>query len=146
MRPAAQTAVLLVVEDNRADARLVEEAFKEMNTPVLLSQAEDGEEAMNVLRRVGGHSDAPRPNLILLDLNLPRKDGREVLAEVKADPDLRRIPVVIMTSSQDPDDVYKCYDLGANCYVAKALEYDEFFRRMRSLAGFWLTVATLPGR
>ena len=146
MDDAGQIAVLLVVEDNRADARLVEEAFKEIAGPIHLSQVEDGEEAMNILRRVGGHANAPRPNLILLDLNLPRKDGREVLAELKADPELRRIPVVIMTSSQDPDDVSKCYDLGANCYVAKALEYDEFFRRMKSLAEFWLTVATLPGR
>lgn len=139
-------AALLLVEDNRADARLVEEAFKEMNAPILLSRVEDGEEAMNVLRGVGGHSDTPRPNLILLDLNLPRKDGREVLAEVKADPELRRIPVVIMTSSQDPDDVYKCYDLGANCYVTKPMDYDEFERRMKSLADFWLTTATLPER
>lgn len=144
MSPAAQTAVLLVVEDNRADARLVEEAFKEIDAPIQLSQVEDGEEAMNVLRGVGVHANAPRPNLILLDLNLPRKDGREVLAEVKADPELRRIPVVIMTSSQDPEDVCRCYDLGANCYVAKALQYDEFFRRIKSLADFWLTVVKLP--
>jgi len=146
MDDAGQIAVLLVVEDNRADARLVEEAFKEITAPIHFSQVEDGEEAMNILRRVGGHANAPRPNLILLDLNLPRKDGREVLAELKADPELRRIPVVIMTSSQDPDDVSKCYDLGANCYVAKALEYDEFFRRMKSLADFWLTVVKLPER
>lgn len=135
---------LLLVEDNPGDVRLTQEAFKEGNVKVNLSVAQDGVEAVDFLYRRGKYREAPRPDLILLDLNLPRKNGREVLSEIKADPDLRRIPVVVMTTSKAQQDIQKAYTLNANCYIAKPIELEEFISVINSIEDFWLTKATLP--
>ena len=107
---------------------------------------EDGEEAMEFLGRRNAYANAPRPDLILLDLNLPRKDGREVLAELKSDPDLRTIPVVVLTTSKDDQDIAQVYQLQANCYIAKPVDFKQFVSVVRAIEHFWLEVATLPGR
>ena len=135
---------ILLVEDNPGDARLIIEALKETQTRSRLSHVVNGVEAIEFLRRAGDHARAGRPDLILLDLNLPRKDGREVLAEIKADAILRRIPVIILTTSEAEDDIHRAYDLNANCYVTKPVEFDQFNRVIRCLDEFWLTVAKLP--
>jgi chemotaxis family two-component system response regulator Rcp1 len=135
---------ILLVEDNPGDARLILEALKEAQARSRLSHVVNGVEAIDFLRRAGGHSQASRPDLILLDLNLPRKDGREVLAEIKADSTLRRIPVIVLTTSLAEDDIHRAYDLNANCYVAKPVDLDQFIRVVRCLDEFWLTVAKLP--
>ena len=135
---------ILLVEDNPGDARLILEALKETRTRSRLSHVVNGVEAIEFLRRAGGHAQAGRPDLILLDLNLPCKDGREVLAEIKADAMLRRIPVIILTTSLAEDDIQRAYDLNANCYVAKPVDLDQFNRVIRCLDEFWLTVAQLP--
>ena len=135
---------ILLVEDNPADVRLTQEAFREGKIHNTLLVARDGVEAMDVLQRRGKYADAPRPDLILLDLNLPRKDGREVLAEIKADPELRRIPVVILTTSRAEMDVVKSYNLHANCYIVKPVDLDQFVRVIHSIENFWLTAVTLP--
>jgi two-component system, chemotaxis family, response regulator Rcp1 len=134
---------ILLVEDNPGDARLAAEVFKERAHKDLYV-VEDGAEALAFLRREGEFEDAPRPDLVLLDLNLPRKDGNEVLNAIKGDDRLRRIPVIVLTSSQDPDAVTKAYDLNANCYVTKPLDFDRFERVMRAIEDFWLTIAELP--
>jgi len=136
---------ILLVEDNPGDARLILEALKETRTRSRLSHVVNGVEAIEFLRRAGGHAQAGRPDLILLDLNLPCKDGREVLAEIKADAMLRRIPVIILTTSLAENDILRAYDLNANCYVAKPVDLDQFNRVIRCLDEFWLTVAQLPG-
>jgi CheY-like chemotaxis protein len=136
--------VLLLVEDNGADVRLMKEAFRESNIVEDISVVTDGEEAMMFLHRTGRYEDAPRPSLILLDLNLPRKDGRQVLSEIKSDPGLRRIPVIILTSSQAEEDILMTYDLGANCFITKPLDFVEFTEITRLLADFWLGVVRLP--
>jgi CheY-like chemotaxis protein len=110
-----------------------------------MSVATDGEEALAFLRRENGHAAAPRPDLVLLDLNLPRKDGREVLAEMKADPDLRRIPVVILTTSKAEEDIVRTYDLHANCYITKPVDLDQFITVVKSIESFWFSVVSLPG-
>ena len=135
---------ILLVEDNAGDARLVFEAFRQTTARCQLSHVINGVEALEFLRRTGAFSQATRPDLILLDLNLPRKDGREVLAEIKSDVTLRRIPVVVLTTSQAEDDIHRAYDLSANCYVTKPGDWDEFMRAIRCLDEFWLTVARLP--
>ena len=135
---------ILLVEDNPGDARLVLEALRETRTRNRLSHVINGVQAIDFLRRAGEHAEASRPDLILLDLNLPCKDGREVLAEIKADAILRRIPVIILTTSQAEDDILRAYDLNANCYVAKPVDLDQFSRVIRCLDEFWLTVAKLP--
>jgi len=135
---------ILMVEDSAADVRLTREAFKEGKILNHLSVVKDGVEAMAFLRRREPYADAPRPDLVLLDLNLPRKDGREVLAEVKADPDLRRIPIVILTTSRAEMDIVKSYNLHANCYVVKPVELDQFFEVIRTIEHFWLVAVTLP--
>jgi len=135
---------ILLVEDNPGDARLILEALKETRTRSRLSHVVNGVEAIEFLRRAGGHAQAGRPDLILLDLNLPCKDGREVLAEIKADAMLRRIPVIILTTSLAENDILRAYDLNANCYVAKPVDLDQFNRVIRCLDEFWLTVAQLP--
>ena len=135
---------ILLVEDNAADVRLTKEALREGKVHNRLTVARDGVEALEVLRRVGKHADAPRPDLILLDLNLPRKDGREVLAEIKADDDLRRIPVVVLTTSSAELDIVKSYDLHANCYINKPVDLDKFFDVVKTIDEFWLTVVRLP--
>jgi CheY-like chemotaxis protein len=135
---------ILMIEDNPGDVRLTREALKEGKIHTRLSVVSDGDEALDYLHRRGAHADAPRPDLILLDLNLPGKSGREVLAEVKADENLRRIPVVVLTSSQAEQDIVESYNLNANCYVTKPVDLDQFMRVVRSIEDFWLTVVKLP--
>jgi len=135
---------ILLVEDNPGDVRLTREALKEGKVTNNLSVVRDGEQAMAFLRRESDYADAPRPDLILLDLNLPRKDGREVLSEIKADQDLRRIPVVILTTSNHERDILQAYDLNANCYITKPVDLDQFIGVVRSVGSFWLTIVTLP--
>lgn len=135
---------ILLIEDNPGDVRLTREALKEGKLRNVMSVAEDGAVALEFLRRQGKFKDAPRPDLILLDLNLPGKDGREVLTEIKGDPDLRRIPVVILTTSQDEQDVLKAYDNYANCYITKPLGLDQFISVVESVEDFWLGIVKLP--
>jgi two-component system, chemotaxis family, response regulator Rcp1 len=135
---------LLLVEDSEPDVRLTREALAEAKVWHRLSVVEDGVEAMDFLYRRGRYADAPRPDLILLDLNLPRKDGRQVLKEIKADPSLRRIPVVILTTSRDEGDVLRAYDLHANCYIPKPVDFNRFMEVVKSIEDFWLTVVRLP--
>jgi CheY-like chemotaxis protein len=135
---------VLLVEDSPGDVRLTQEAFREANVEIKLSVAEDGVEAMAFLRREGPHVDAPRPDLILLDLNLPRMDGREVLALIKADEMLKSIPTVILTTSESEADIVKSYSLQANCYLSKPVELDAFEALVKSINDFWLTRAKLP--
>jgi len=135
---------ILLVEDNPGDVRLMQEAFKEGSVASRLHVVSHGEEALQFLRRGGRFGDAPRPDLVILDLNLPRKDGREVLAEIKADPDLKRIPVVVLTTSDAEQDVVKSYDLHANCYITKPVGLERFFNVVHRIEAFWLSVAHLP--
>lgn len=135
---------ILLVEDNPGDARLTEEALKEGKVRNNLHIARDGVEAMAFLRREGQYKDAPRPDLVLLDLNLPRKDGREVLAEMKEHPDLRLIPVVVLTTSEAEQDVVRTYELRANCYITKPVDLEKFITIVRSIEDFWLTIVRLP--
>jgi CheY-like chemotaxis protein len=135
---------VLLVEDNPGDVRLTREALKEGKIRNNLHVAKDGVEALAFLRREGEHTDAPRPDLILLDLNLPRKDGREVLTEIKDDASLRQIPVVVLTSSQAEEDILRAYDLHANCYISKPVDLDQFIRVVKSIEDFWFTVVKLP--
>jgi two-component system, chemotaxis family, response regulator Rcp1 len=134
----------LLAEDNPGDVRLTKEALRESKISNNLNVVPDGVEAMAFLRREGKYADAPRPDVILLDLNLPKKDGREVLAEVKGDPVLRLIPVVIITSSEAEQDVLKTYELYANCYVTKPVDLEQFIKVIQSIETFWLTIVTLP--
>ena len=135
---------ILLVEDNPGDERLTREALKEGKVYSNLHWVKDGVEAMAFLRREGKYAEAPRPEMILLDLNLPRKDGREVLEEVKADEALKRIPVVILTTSKAEEDVLRTYNLHANCYVTKPVDLEKFIVVVKSIDDFWLTVVTLP--
>ena len=135
---------ILLVEDSPSDTDLTIEALQEGQILSHLSHVEDGVEAMEFLGRKNAYADAPRPDLILLDLNLPRKDGREVLEELKADPDLRTIPVVVLTTSKDDQDVAQAYQLQANCYIAKPVDFMQFVNVVRAIEHFWLEVATLP--
>jgi two-component system, chemotaxis family, response regulator Rcp1 len=137
---------ILMVEDNPGDVRLTVEALKEGKVRNNFHTVEDGIEAMAFLRREGRYADVPRPDLILLDLNLPKMNGREVLAEVKEDPDLRRIPVVILTVSKAEQDILKSYNLHANCYITKPVDLDQFLGVVKSIENFWLTVVMLPPR
>ncbi len=137
---------LLLVEDNPGDIRLTEEALKDGPVKVNLSVARDGVEAVEFLMQRGKYANAPRPDLILLDLNLPRKNGREVLNEIKADPHLRQIPVVVMTTSRSEQDIEIAYELNANCYITKPIELDEFLGVVHSIEDFWLTKAMLPAK
>ena len=135
---------ILLVEDNPGDVRLTREALKDGKVPNHLSVVRDGVEAMAFLHRQGRHAEALRPQLILLDLNLPRKDGREVLAEIKGDGSLKRIPVVVLTTSGAEQDVFDSYDRHANCYITKPIELDLFMETLRSMGEFWLSVVKLP--
>ncbi|HEX8454763.1 MAG TPA: response regulator [Longimicrobium sp.] len=137
---------VLLVEDNPGDVRLTREALKEGKVSNNLHVAPDGVEALAFLRREGPHAGAVQPDLILLDLNLPRKGGREVLEEIKSDPALRHIPVVILTSSQAEQDIARAYDLHANCYISKPVDLDQFINVVRSIEDFWFTVVKLPTR
>ena len=135
---------ILLVEDNPGDADLAREALSDGKMNNLLQVVDDGEKAMAYLRREGLYRDAPRPDLILLDLNLPKKDGRQVLAEIKSDPGLMRIPVVILTTSRAEEDVLKSYNLHANCYITKPIDLGQFLRVVRSIEDFWLSIVVLP--
>jgi len=135
---------ILLVEDNPGDVRLAKEALKETTVHNNLRTVRDGVEAMAYLNDEGIYAGSPRPDVILLDLNLPRKDGREVLKEIKTDPGLRRIPVVILTTSQDEEDILKTYNLHANCYITKPMDLDQFIIVVKSIENFWLTIVTLP--
>ena len=135
---------ILLVEDNPGDVRLTKEAMKEGKIRNNLSVAIDGVEAMAFLRREGKFADAPRPDVVLLDLNLPKKDGRSVLKEIKEDPNLRRIPVVILTSSKAEEDVLNSYDLHANCYVTKPGDLEQFIEVVKSVEDFWFQIVKLP--
>jgi two-component system, chemotaxis family, response regulator Rcp1 len=135
---------LLLVEDSEADVRLTMEALLEAKVRNRLWVVEDGVEAMEFLRQEGRHTQAPRPDLILLDLNLPRKDGRQVLKEIKSDESLKRIPVVVLTTSKSEEDVLRVYDVHANCYITKPVDFNRFMEVVKSIENFWLTVVTLP--
>ena len=137
---------ILLVEDNAGDVRLIKEALEENKFLNNLHLARDGVEAMELLHKEGKYVNAVRPDLILLDLNLPKKDGREVLAEVKVDEDLKRIPVVIMTISKAEEDILKTYNLHANCYITKPIDLDQFIKVVKSVESFWLAIVELPPR
>lgn len=135
---------ILLVEDSPGDVRLTREALSEAKVSNSLHVVKDGVEAMQFLRREGRFSAAPRPDLVLLDLNLPRMDGRKVLAEIKGDINLRTIPVIVLTTSDAEGDILKSYNSHANCYLVKPVDVDRFFAQVRSLEGFWLAVVKLP--
>jgi CheY-like chemotaxis protein len=137
---------ILLVEDNPADVRLTLETMKEVKVANRINVVTDGEQATAFLLRKGEYQDAPKPDLVILDLNLPRKDGREVLADLKGDPNLRRIPVVILTTSTRDEDIFTAYDLAANCYINKPVDLDEFNKIVQSIENFWLTIVKLPDR
>lgn len=140
----AKPIEILLVEDNAGDVRLTREVMKEGGIDSTLRVAMDGEEALRMLRREGGNASLPVPDLILLDLNLPRMNGIEVLRVIKSDPTLRRIPVVVMTTSEAKEDIDAAYDLNANCYIAKPVDFASFIKVIQMIKGFWLTVVTLP--
>jgi CheY-like chemotaxis protein len=135
---------ILVVEDNPGDARLIKEVLSESKSSYRLHIVEDGVEAMDFLNKEGRFLNFPRPDLIFLDLNLPKKDGREVLEEIKSDEDLKLIPVVIMTTSMAEEDILRAYSLHANCYVTKPLELDQFNNTIKSIIDFWFSLVKLP--
>ncbi|MGZ7067381.1 MAG: response regulator [Methanobacterium sp.] len=137
---------ILLVEDNEGDVGLIEEVFEDAKIRNNLHVTEDGEEAMLFLHKEGEFSDAPRPDMILLDLNLPKKDGREVLKEIKMDDDLKRIPVVVLTTSKAEKDILKSYDLHANSYITKPVDFDQFIKVIKSIEDFWLDVVKLPSK
>jgi CheY-like chemotaxis protein len=139
-----KTIDILMVEDNEGDARLAREAMRDSKIKNTMHHVRDGDEAMAFLHKEGKYADAPRPDLVLLDLNLPRKSGQEVLAEMKADADLKRIPVVILTVSSDEADVRKTYNSHANCYITKPLDLMQFMKVVQSIEDFWLTIVKLP--
>jgi two-component system, chemotaxis family, response regulator Rcp1 len=135
---------ILIVEDNKGDARLIEEVFNQNKVFNSLNFVNDGVEAMDFLYARGKYKKMPKPDLIILDLNLPRKDGREVLAEIKADDNLKSIPVVIMTISQAEEDILRSYNLHANCYVTKPLDLKQFIKVVKSIENYWFSVVKLP--
>jgi DNA-binding response OmpR family regulator len=144
MNAPSRPAEILLIEDNPGDVELIHEALQSGKVLNRISVATDGEAAMAFLNRASGFEDAPHPDLILLDLNLPKKDGFEVLKEVKAHPTVSRVPVVILTSSQAERDILKSYDLRASCFISKPVEVDEFLAVVRSTGEFWLTLVRLP--
>ncbi|MCX7680944.1 MAG: response regulator [Anaerolineae bacterium] len=135
---------ILLIEDNPGDVRLLQEAILEMNARIRLHVVRDGETALAFLRREGGYTDVPRPRLVLLDLNLPRKSGFEVLAEIKSSSDLSTIPVIVFTASALEEDILRCYALHANCYIVKPVQWHQLCELVRSIECFWLTLASLP--
>lgn len=142
--PSTQAFKILLVEDNPADVRLTQEALKEAKMHHELHVVMDGVAAMNFLRQRGEYANVPKPDLILLDLNLPKKDGREVLEEIKMDSELKRVPVVVLTTSRAEEDIIKSYNLHANCYVTKPVDLDQFSKIVQSIEDFWLTIVKLP--
>jgi len=141
---AERPMVILLVDDNSGDVRLTAEALKDSKIESSLHSARDGMEAIAFLRREGEYVDAPRPDLILLDLNMPRMNGQQVLAEIKEDSALKHIPVVILTGSREMDDILKAYHLHANCYVTKPFDFEQFIMMVKSVTDFWLTMVKLP--
>jgi CheY-like chemotaxis protein len=137
---------ILLVEDNPADADLTIECFKDTNVTNNISVVQDGVEALAFLRRQGHYINSPRPDLILLDLNLPKRNGQEVLAEIKTDPDLKLIPVIVLTTSGAEQDILTAYQLHANCYIVKPIDFDQFVKIVESIEQFWFTIAELPSR
>lgn len=135
---------ILLVEDNLGDIRLTQESLKDCKVYNNLHVARDGIEALAFLHHQPPYQDVPRPDLILLDLNMPKKDGREVLAEIKSTEDLKRIPVVILTSSESEEDILRTYDLHANCYITKPVDLEQFIRVVRSIESFWLSIVKFP--
>ncbi len=144
MADAFKRIEILLVEDNPGDADLAREALADSKLHNMLYVVGDGEAAMEFLQRTGNYADAPRPDLILLDLNLPKKDGREVLAEIKSDDDLKLIPVVILTTSSSDEDILRSYNLHANCYITKPIDLNQFIKVVRSIEDFWLCIVRLP--
>jgi chemotaxis family two-component system response regulator Rcp1 len=143
-RKALGAFEILLVEDNPGDVRLTREALKDAKVWTSLHVVEDGVAALDFLHRRGEYADAVRPDLVLLDLNLPRKDGREVLAAIKSENALKAIPVVILTTSQAEEDVVKAYNLNANCFITKPVDFEKFVNIVRAIEEFWLTIVTLP--
>ncbi|NEP00625.1 MAG: response regulator [Symploca sp. SIO2E9] len=137
---------IFLVEDNRADVRLIQEGLKNSSVPHQVVTVRNGMDAMAYLRQEGEYTDAVRPDIILLDLNLPKKDGREVLAEIKADPKLKCIPVVVLTTSKNEDDIFQSYDLHVNCYITKSRNLSQLFKIVKGIEEFWLETATLPSQ
>jgi two-component system, chemotaxis family, response regulator Rcp1 len=135
---------ILLVEDNPGDVRLAQEALKESKVHNNMFVVGDGVEAMEFLRKQGKFASVPRPDLVILDLNLPRKNGREVLADIKSDNSLKRIPVVVLTVSRDEQDILKAYDLHANCYITKPIDFEQFLKITKTIEEFWLTIVRLP--
>ena len=144
MPEAGRPIDILLIEDNPHDVRLTMEAFKDAKVSNNLTVAADGEEALKVLRREGEYAGSPRPDLILLDLNLPKKSGREVLEEIKHDPDLLRITVVVLTTSENEKDILRAYELHVNAYVTKPVDLDQFIKIVEAVEDFWLTVVKFP--
>ena len=142
--PSGKSIETLLVEDSPGDVRLTQEAFRDANVAINLHVTTDGVEAMEFLKREGAYAAAPRPDLILLDLNLPKKDGREVLKEIKTDEDLRLVPVVVLTTSKDEVDVLQAYGLYANCYIVKPVNFEKFAEVVRTIENFWFALVTLP--
>jgi CheY-like chemotaxis protein len=145
MSDAGRPITILLVDDDADDRFLTQEALRESRLANVVHEAVDGDDALAFLRREGKHGDAPRPGIVLLDLNMPRKDGRETLAEIKADPDLRSIPVVVLTTSKAEADIARSYDLGANSYITKPVGFDSFAEIMRELSRYWFEIVELPG-
>ena len=141
---AENSKTILLVEDNLGDIRLIQEALKNSSLSLQLSTVRDGVAAMDFLLRQGEYSDAPRPDLIILDLNLPKKDGREVLAEIKANSQLKRIPVIVLSTSRNEDDIIQSYDLHVNCYISKSRNLKQLFKIVKDIEEFWLNTVTLP--
>lgn len=142
--PPPRHIEILLVEDSPADVLIAREALAEAKLLNTIHVAQDGVEAMNFLRKQGEFASAPRPDLILLDLNLPRKNGREVLAEIKVDDNLKSIPVVVLTTSSAEEDIVRSYNLHANCYVVKPVEFDSFVNAVKSIEQFWFSIVMLP--
>ena len=142
--PDLRPIEILLVEDSPSDTELTVEALREAKLRNRLNAVQDGVQAMEFLRRQGQFAHAPRPDVILLDLNLPRKDGRQVLAEIKADDALKSIPVVVLTTSRAEQDVLRAYQLNANCYITKPVDFEQFLEVVRAIESFWLCVVTLP--
>ena len=137
---------ILLIEDNPGDIRLTQEAFKFNKIPSRLHVTRDGIEALDFLYRRNDFAESPVPDLILLDLNLPKKSGREVLAEIKKDENLRRIPVIVLTTSDAEEDIFNAYDLHTNCYITKPVDLDEFMKIIKAIEDFWFTIVSLPAR
>ncbi|MGA3118417.1 MAG: response regulator [Syntrophobacteraceae bacterium] len=144
IRETCKPIEILLVEDSPSDVRLTIEALKDAKVRNHLSVVSDGVEAVSFLKKVGKYADSPRPDLILLDLNLPKKDGREVLGEIKQDENLKLIPVVVITTSKSDEDILKSYNLHANCYITKPIDLEQFMIVVKAIENFWLTIVKLP--